>query len=271
MPAEAFLTVRGLGKNYGGGSWMPWARGTNPEHWAVRDVSFDLVKGRTLGIAGLSGSGKSTLARCLALFETPDCGEIRLAGGRVWPSSSRERARLRTRVQLIFQQPAATLNPRFTAGEIVAEPLLIQKRGTPAERRRRAAELMELAGLPAGSAGKRALEFSGGERQRLALARALALDPELLILDESLSGLDLSVQAQIAALLHELQERLSLTCILISHDLELVLEMAGEVAIMDAGSVVEQGPSAALRARPRHARTRELLEAASALAAGGAA
>jgi ABC-type glutathione transport system ATPase component len=271
MPAEAFLTVRGLGKKYGGDGWrLPWTRGAGTEHWAVRDVSFDLRKGGTLGIAGLSGAGKSTLARCLALFETPDCGEIRLAGGGVWPSSGSERARLRTRVQLIFQQPAATLNPRFTAAEIVAEPLLIRKCGTRAERRRRAAELMELAGLPAGSAGKRALEFSGGERQRLAIARALAPGPDLLILDESLSGLDLSVQAQIAALIHDLQQKLSLTCILISHDLDLVLQMAGEVAIMDAGTVVEQGPAAALRACPRHARTRELL-AASALAVGGAA
>jgi ABC-type glutathione transport system ATPase component len=276
MPADAFLSVQGIGKKYGGGGWrLPWLhrtmRAERPSHWAVRDVSFDLEKGRTLGIAGLSGSGKSTLARCLALFETPDSGEIRLAGSSLWPCPRRERAALRTRVQLIFQQPAATLNPRFTAEEIVAEPLVIQNRGTRAARGKRAAELMELAGLPAGSARKRALEFSGGERQRLAIARALALEPEVLILDESLSGLDLSVQAQIAALLHDLQQRLSLTYILISHDLELVSQMAGEVAIMDAGTVVEQGPAVAVCARPQHPRTRELLAAQWALTAGGAA
>jgi ABC-type glutathione transport system ATPase component len=259
-----------LGKKYGGGWRPPWSGPAHPEHWAIRELSFDLEKGRTLGIAGLSGSGKSTLARCLALFEAPDAGEIRLAGEPVWPSGRRERSRLHTRVQLIMQQPAATLNPRFTAEEVVAEPLLIQKRGTVAGRRRRAAELMDAVNLPAGPAEKRAWEFSGGERQRLALARALALEPELLILDESLSGLDLSVQAQMAALLCELQGRLSLSLILISHDLDLVLRMAGEIAIMDAGAIVERGPAAGLRAHPRHARTRELL-AASALNTGGAA
>lgn len=269
MSPEPFLAVRGVGKKCGGGGHPPWSRAAHPEHWAIRDVSLDLEKGRTLGIAGLSGSGKSTLARCLALFETPDAGEIRMAGEPVWPSGRRERARLRTRVQLILQQPAATLNPRFTAEEIVTEPLVIQRRGTSAGRRRRAAELMEAVNLPAGSGQKRAWEFSGGERQRLALARALALEPELLILDESLSGLDLSVQAQMAALLRELQERLSFTLILISHDLELVLQLAGEIAIMEAGAIVECGPAARLRAHPGHARTRELL-AASALAGGAA-
>jgi ABC-type glutathione transport system ATPase component len=272
MAAEAFLSVRGLGKKYGATGWrMPWERPEAPPRWAIRDVSLELETGRILGITGLSGSGKSTLARCLALLETPDTGEILLRGDRIWPSAIRERARLRTRAQLIMQQPAASLNPHFTAAEIVAEPLLIQKRGSRAERNRRAAELMELAGLPANSGGKTAPEFSGGERQRLAIARALALEPELLILDESLSGLDLSVQAQITALLQDLRHRLSLTCILISHDLELLSQMADEIAIMDAGAVVERGRAAELRAHPAHARTRELVNAASALAEGGAA
>jgi ABC-type glutathione transport system ATPase component len=174
-------------------------------------------------------------------------------------------------IQLIFQQPAATLNPRFTAEEVVAEPLLIQRRGSAESQRKRAGELMELTGLPAGSGPKKALEFSGGERQRLAIARALALAPKLLILDESLSGLDVSIQAQIVNLLADLQERLGLTYILISHDLRLVAGIADEIAVMDGGAIVERGGADEALARPRHPRTRELLDAALALTPGGGA
>jgi len=254
MPADPLLSVHGLGKSY--------ARG-GAAFWAVRDVSFELARGRTLGLVGSSGSGKSTLARCLAMVEPPTCGDIYLEGRRLGGGG-------RGAVQLIFQQPAATLSPRFTAGEIVSEPLLIQRRGTRAQRRRLAFELMELVGLPRGAYDRKALEFSGGERQRLAIARGLALSPSLLILDESLSGLDLSIQAQILNLLVDLQERRSLTCILISHDLGAVAQIADEIAVMDSGAMVEHGASAELLARPRHARTKELLNAAAVLAPGGA-
>ncbi|MGA3095974.1 MAG: dipeptide/oligopeptide/nickel ABC transporter ATP-binding protein [Bryobacteraceae bacterium] len=253
MPADALLRVRGLGRSYprGGGAF-----------WAVRDVWFELARGRILGVVGASGSGKSTLARCLAMVEPATRGELFLEGRLL--SSGRRGA-----IQLIFQQPAATLNPRFTAEEIVSEPLRIQNRGTRAERRRMAFELMELVGLPPGAAHRKALESSGGERQRLAIARGLALSPSLLILDESLSGLDLSIQAQILNLLVDLQERRGLTSILISHDLGVVAQIADEIAVMDAGTIVEHGAAVELLARPRHARTRELLDAAALLAPGG--
>jgi ABC-type dipeptide/oligopeptide/nickel transport system ATPase subunit len=254
MPADPLLRVRGLGKSY--------ARG-GAAFWAVLDVAFDLARGRTLGIVGPSGSGKSTLARCLAMVEPATCGDIYLEGCRLGLGR-------RGAIQIIFQQPAATLNPRFTAEEIVSEPLLIQNRGTSSERRRTAFELMELVGLPPCAGQRKALEFSGGERQRLAIARGLALAPSLLILDESLSGLDLSIQAQILNLLVDLQEHRSLTCILISHDLGAVAQIADEIAVMDAGAMVEHGLAAALLASPRHPRTKALLEAAAMLTPGGA-
>jgi ABC-type dipeptide/oligopeptide/nickel transport system ATPase subunit len=211
MSAEPFLRIHGLSRS-----------------GRIHDVSFDLEKGCTLGLIGASGSGKTTLARCLAGFDAADRGQILLEGRPEWP---------RHEVQLIFQQPAASLNPRFTAEEIVVEPLVIQRRGSTAWRRSRARELMATVGLDPAAARSRALEFSGGERQRLAIARALALEPKLLILDESLAGLDLSVQAQIANLLLDLQERQGLTYILISHDLALVGRIASEIKVMDRGAI----------------------------------
>ena len=169
---------------------------------------------------------------------------------------------MRADIQLIFQEPASSLNPRFTAAQIVTEPLLIRRIGTAKTRRQRASELMETVGLPRQALETPALEFSGGERQRLAIARALALEPKLLILDESFSGLDLSVQAQVTSLLLDLQERRGLTYILIAHDLALVWRMAGEIAVMDHGSIVEHAGVADLLARPQHPLTKELLDAA---------
>ncbi len=212
MAGEALLSVRGLGKRF-------------DAIWVFRDLSFDLARGRTLGLVGPSGCGKTTLARCIALFEDPTCGEVLLDGRDIRDWS---RTALRGAVQLIAQQPAASLNPRFTAEEIVAEPLAIQRRGTREWRRSRAAELMELTGLDPRAAGNRALEFSGGERQRLAIARALALEPRLVILDESLSGLDVSVQAQIANGLMDAQAALGVAYLLRSHERELVERVADE-------------------------------------------
>ena len=255
MVAEPYLVVQGLSKTFTRRSW--WGRHRTGTA-ALRNVGFSLDKGRTLGVVGPSGSGKSTLARCLAFFETPDSGAIRLNG--------REAAR-HVEIQLIFQQPAASLNPRFTALEIVTEPLVIQKRGDRRARRERAAEWLERVGLPRQSMHLPALEFSGGERQRLAIARALVLEPKLLILDESFTGLDLSIQAQITRLLLDLQARLELTCILITHDLALAASVSHEIAVMEAGAIVEHGATAELLAHPRHPVTRELLEAAMALSA----
>jgi peptide/nickel transport system ATP-binding protein len=257
MAADSFLSVRGLGKSFAG----------RP---AIQDVKFSLERGHTLGLVGPSGSGKSTLARCLAFFETPTSGEIWLDGHNLCGLNRRQRAAMRADIQIVFQEPAASLNPRFTAAQIVTEPLLIRGIGTAMTRRQRAAELMETVGLPRQSLQTPALEFSGGERQRLAIARALALEPKLLILDESFAGLDLSIQAQVTSLLLDLQERRGLTYILIAHDLALVWRVAGEIAVMDQGRIVEHAGVAALLARPQHPLTRALLDAARALSLEGA-
>jgi ABC-type glutathione transport system ATPase component len=246
MP-DPFLRVAGLCKAFGG----------RP---ALRDASFELAKGRMMGLVGESGSGKSTLARCLAGFETPDSGSVFLDGA---PPAHR------AEIQLIFQEAAASLNPAFTAEEIVAEPLLIQHRGTAAQRRKTAAEWLEITGIPASALGKPALAFSGGERQRLAIARALAAGPRLLILDESLSGLDLVLQAQLAALLRNLHRQFRLTSILITHDLALAGRVADEIAVVDRGEIVEHAATAAVFAAPQHPRTRALLAAALALSLEG--
>lgn len=254
------LRVQQLGKRYP-------AKSRKEAEWrGIFSVSFDLERGRTLALVGASGSGKSTLARCLAAQETPDSGAALLNGQDLFGLPRLARARA---VQLVFQQPAASLNPRFSAEEIVAEPLRIAREGGRAEQARRAAELMEMVGLPAGSAGKRASWFSGGEAQRLALARALALSPKLLILDESLSGLDVSLQAQMVRLLAGLRQLLGLALMVISHDLDLAVRMADELAVMDEGRIVEHGPASETLARPAHPRTRELAEAWAVLGPGG--
>lgn len=193
---------------------------------ALDSVSLTLDRGRTLGLVGGSGSGKSTLARSIARFERPDSGEIRIDGRTDYGPGE---------VQLIFQEAAASLNPRFTAQELLEEPLLVLDRGSRAERRAKARDWLEAVGLPADCGSKPALAFSGGERQRLAIARALIIEPKLLILDESFSGLDLLLQVQMTALLADLRRRLSLTCILISHDLALAGRVADEIRVMSHG------------------------------------
>jgi ABC-type glutathione transport system ATPase component len=251
---DPLLSVRGLGKTFAPRRRWGESHSAAP---ALQDVSFTLARGRTLGVVGPSGSGKSTLARAIAFFDPPGEGEVWLEG--------RQLRRLEPAIQLIFQQPAASLNPRFTAAEVISEPLRIQNRGTAQDRQARAAELMKSVGLAPSSMDKRALEFSGGERQRLAIARALALEPRLLILDESFSGLDPEVQAQITLLLRELQHRLGLSYILISHDLGAVADLADEIAVMEQGRIIEHASTATLMAAPQHHRTRELLAAAVAL------
>ena len=251
MPGR-FLRIRGLTKTY-------------RERTALRDVSLQLQRGQTLGLVGPSGSGKSTLARCLTFFEEPDAGEIWFEGRNLWSLDPRERRRMRADTQIIFQEPAASLNPRFTAAEVVAEPLVIQQRGDRNAQRERAVSLMETVGLPRDAAGKTAHQFSGGQRQRLAIARALVLEPKLLILDESFTGLDQALALQICGLLQELRERLGLTMILITHDLSLAARLADEIAVMESGSIVEQAATPELLAHPRQPGTLALLEATLAL------
>jgi ABC-type glutathione transport system ATPase component len=228
---------------------------------AFEDVNLTIHRGTTLAVVGESGAGKSTLAKCLALLEKPTAGEIWFEGKNLLDLSRRELLAMHRQVQLIFQDPTSALNPRLTAEEIIIEPLAIQKMGTKDGRRLRAHELMEHVGLPARSAGKRPLEFSGGQRQRLTIARAVALEPKLLILDEALSSLDLVNQQMILKLLADLRAVHSLTYVHISHDLRAVAEFAEEVAVMSERRVVEQKPAAELFARPEHPDTRALLAA----------
>ena len=242
MP-EPLLRVTGVAKSFGATA-------------ALRDVSFTLDRGRTLGLVGGSGSGKSTLARLIAGFERPDRGQVTLEGRSAYTGAD---------VQLIFQEAAASLNPRFTAEAVLTEPLVIQKRGSPVSRREKAHEWLGQVGLSPAVSGKPAHEFSGGERQRLAIARALILEPRLLILDESFSGLDLLLAAQFADLLLALRARLGLTCILISHDLRLAARISDEIAVMHQGEVVEHRPVAEVLSEPRHPHARELVEATRAL------
>lgn len=226
---------------------------------ALMDVDLEIAPGCLTSLVGESGSGKSTLASCLALLEKPDRGEIWFEGNEISRCDAAERSALRPKIQMVFQDSAGALNPRFSAGRIIAEPLEIQGRETGKNLRVRARELMEEVGLSPDWVDRRPLEFSGGQRQRLAIARAIALKPAFLILDESLSGLDLSTQAQILNLLLDLQAAHSLTYLLISHDLSLVGQVADFVAVMHQGRIVEQGPRQNIFGHPQHAHTRELL------------
>jgi peptide/nickel transport system ATP-binding protein len=252
------LEVRNLGKEYS--QTQPFVR-TRLTVRAFENADLVLRRDATLAIVGESGAGKSSLARCLALLEIPSSGEIFFDGRPTLNRPKHELFRLRRQVQLIFQDPTSSLNPQFSAAEIVAEPLRIQRIGTRAQQRERAIELMQLVGLSSDAGSKRPLEFSGGQRQRLAIARALALEPKLLILDEALSNLDRANQENILQLLDDLQAAHSLTYVHISHDLALVSRVAHEVAVMRSGRIVEHKATTELFARPEHSYTRQLLGA----------
>jgi ABC-type glutathione transport system ATPase component len=254
--APALIQAAGLSRSYV--QRAPFSRKSFVVD-ALVDVELEIAPASMTALVGESGSGKSTLARCLAMLEKPDGGEIWFDGKGILRTSGRELACLRPKIQMVFQDSAGALNPRFTAAEIIAEPLEIQQREQGRRLQSRARELMEEVGLSASWADRRPLEFSGGQRQRLAIARALALKPAFLILDESLSGLDLSTQAQILNLLLDLQKAHSLTYLLISHDLTLVGQVADFVAVMHQGRIVERGTPQDVLVNPRHPHTRELL------------
>jgi ABC-type glutathione transport system ATPase component len=232
---------------------------------ALKDVDFEIQSNCVNALVGESGSGKSSLAACLALLEKPDSGEICFAGERVSGRTARELAVLRPQIQMVFQDSAGALNPRFSAARIIEEPLEIQRRASGGALRRQALELMEEVGLSPAWAGRSPLALSGGQRQRLAIARAIALQPALLILDESLSSLDLVTQAEILRLLVELRGRHNLTYLLISHDLSLVAEIADFVAVMYQGRIVEHGDRRQVFGGPQNPHTRELLALARSL------
>ncbi len=228
---------------------------------ALDGVDLEIRTSATLALVGESGSGKSTLARCLARLERPDAGEVWFEDRRIDNLKGKLLTRLRRDIQLVFQDPASALNPWFSAREIVEEPMAVQGMGNREGRRRKAHELMESVGLSTASSDKLPLEFSGGQRQRLAIARALALEPKLLILDEALSGLDLSVQAQLVNLLMDLQAERALTYLFVSHDLGLAGQIADEVAVMYKGKIVDKAARGELFSVARHPHTRALLAA----------
>jgi ABC-type oligopeptide transport system ATPase subunit len=228
---------------------------------AVDDVSFAVEEGEMFGLVGESGSGKSTTGRCILRLLEPTSGEVLFRGDNVlqFPKS---RMRLARRdMQIIFQDPYSSLNPRMRVGDIVEEPLIIHRLGTRDERQKRVAELFELVGLERDHLRRYPHEFSGGQRQRIGIARALALNPALIVADEAVSALDVSIQAQVVQLLLELQRTFKLTYLFIAHDLRLVEDICARVAVMYLGKIVEMGETRAIFARPTHPYTRALLSA----------
>jgi oligopeptide transport system ATP-binding protein len=262
---SAIVDVRHLVKDFHRGRGL-LRRGTTVR--AVDDVSFAIEPGETFGLVGESGSGKTTTGRCLLRLIEPTSGEVLLQGRDFLSLAPRALRAARRHVQIVFQDPYSSLNPRMRIGEIVAEPLVIHRMGSKPERAARTRELLELVGLDPSTAARYPHELSGGQRQRVGLSRALALSPSVLVLDEPVSALDVSVQAQVINLLLDLQQRLGLTYLFIAHDLRLVRQICSRVAVMYRGRLVEVAPAAALFDSPAHGYTRALLSAIPRLAPG---
>jgi peptide/nickel transport system ATP-binding protein/oligopeptide transport system ATP-binding protein len=254
----AMIEVTGLVKTYDRRE-APWGRSSCVR--AVDRVSFTVDEGETFGLVGESGSGKTTTVRCMLRLVEPTAGSFRFRGEQVFGAPASRLRALRRDMQMIFQDPDASLNPRMKAGAIVEEGLVIHGVGSRAERRATVRELFELVGLDRGQADLYPHEFSGGQRQRIGIARALALRPAFLVADEPLSALDVSIQAQIVNLLMELQQRLRLTLLLVAHDLRLVRHLCTRVAVMYRGRIVEMGRADAVFHAPAHPYTRALISA----------
>ncbi len=228
---------------------------------AVENVSFDLSQGETLSLVGESGCGKSTTGRSIMRLIDPRSGQVRLDGYDVMKLNALDLRRMRRSIQMIFQDPFASLNPRMTIGATVAEPFIEHRLGSRAEAREKAADLLERVGLKADMMGRYPHEFSGGQRQRICIARALALDPKVIVADESVSALDVSIKAQVCNLLMDLQQSLNLSCLFISHDMAVVERVSHRVAVMYLGEIVEIGPRASVFENPQHSYTRKLMAA----------
>ncbi len=251
---QALLELHGVSKTY--------HAGRRHAVTALDNVSFGVPRGQVTALVGESGSGKSTTVRCVLGLEKPDSGWIEYKGQRLTAGTSGlGRARHR-QIQVVFQDPTASLNPRMSAADLIGEGLIVHRLArSKAARAERVAELMRLVGLDPDTGGRRPRDFSGGQRQRIAIARALAVEPELLICDEAVSALDVSVQAQILNLLLDMRDHLDLTVLFVAHDLAIVHQIAAQVVVLRRGQVVEAGPTGAVFTRPGHPYTRELLEA----------
>ncbi|WP_164962387.1 ABC transporter ATP-binding protein [Rubrivivax sp. JA1026] len=256
--APVVLEVRSLAKSF----WLKEGLFGKREFKAVRDVNFKLRRGHTLGVVGESGSGKTTMGLTLLRLHEPTGGEVIFDGKNLLKLSDRERQLMRRRIQIVFQNPYASLNPRFTIGQALIEPMTIHGIGADtAEREQRARTLLEKVGLDGRAFGKYPHEFSGGQRQRVAIARCLTLEPEVLVLDEAVSALDVSVQAQVLNLLKDLQDELGLAYVFISHDLSVVRFISDEVMVMKDGQVVEQASAEQILLAPQQDYTKRLLAA----------
>jgi peptide/nickel transport system ATP-binding protein len=252
QPASALVEARGLTKEYAGDGGVSRV---------VDDVSFSIMAGETLGLVGESGSGKSTVARLLLRLIEPTAGEVFFEGTRLPPASSAQMRGLRRRMQIVFQDPYAALDPRMKVGQILAEPFAIH-RETPAEGMpARLRELLRSVGMDESAVPRYPHEFSGGQRQRINIARALALRPTVLVLDEPVSALDVSVGAQVVNLLRDLQRELGLTYLFISHSMPLVRYLCDRVAVMERGRLVEIGDVLQVCEMPRDEYTRQLIAA----------
>lgn len=228
---------------------------------AVDDISFQINAGETLGLVGESGCGKSTLGRCIARLYEPTAGRILYDGQDITRMKARDLRPMRQNIQMIFQDPMESLNARHTVGEILEEPMIVQRIGSSKERKARVRELLDTVGLPARSASRFPFEFSGGQRQRIGIARAIALKPRLIICDEPVSALDVSIQSQILNLLVDLQREFNLAYLFIAHDLSVVKHVSDRVAIMYLGKIVETAESETLYRDAKHPYTHSLISA----------